>query len=124
MPCHLSFERRMFNGLLLRIPLAIIFQHFNVSLGFAAFTKAAGRLKECLIFNFKWHIGTMARLQHLHTRLAEGRKPRGRTPAVAHFLNQMVAYQAARLTSHGSVARQSKASHHVLTGKLLWQSGE
>jgi hypothetical protein len=36
MPCQLSFERLIFSGLLLRIPLAIISQNFNVSLGFAA----------------------------------------------------------------------------------------
>ena len=28
---------------------------FHVSLGFAAFTKAAGRLKECFIFNVHMH---------------------------------------------------------------------
>ena len=43
----------------------------------------------------------MARLQHLDASLAEGRKTCGRTPAITHFLYQMVAQQTTRLTAHG-----------------------
>ena len=72
----------------------------------------------------KWHDGTLARLQHLYASLAEGRKTCGRTPAITHFLYQMVAQQTARLTAHGSIACQSKAAHHVLAGEGLRQSGK
>ena len=64
----------------------------------------------------------MARLKHLDASLAEGRKTCGRTPAITHFLYQMVAQQTTRLTAHGAIARQSKASHHVLAGESLRQS--
>ena len=66
----------------------------------------------------------MARLQHLYTCLAESRETCGRTPAVAHFLYQMVAHKTTCLTAHGSVARQSKTAHHVLAGEGLWQSSK
>ena len=69
----------------------------------------------------RWHDGT---LQHLYARLAEGRKTYGRAPTITHFLYQMVAYQTARLTAHGSVARQTEATHHVLAGEGLRQSCE
>ena len=66
----------------------------------------------------------MARLQHLDASLAEGRKTCGRTSAITHFLYQMVTQQAARLTAHGTVARQSKAAHHILAGEFFGQSVE